>query len=132
MRREFKLPQEDREFLDARGFIWETIVSGSEQWLVIHDFPVPAGYNVDKATAAVLIIAGYPDAPLDMVYFLPHLARQDNRSMPNLTPRVIDGKNFQQWSRHRTGENPWRPGDDCISTHLALVNHFLKNELIRN
>ncbi len=132
MRREFKLPQEDREFLDARGFIWETIVSGSEQWLVIQDFPVPVGYNVDKATAALLIIAGYPDAPLDMVYFLPHLARQNNRSIPNLTPRVIDGKNFQQWSRHRTGENPWRPGDDCISTHLALVTHFLKNELTRN
>lgn len=132
MRRDFKLPQEDREFLDIRGFKWETIQNGVEQWLVLHDFPIPAGYNVEKATAAVLIVAGYPDSPLDMIYFDPHLARLDNRSISNLSPRMIDGKNFQQWSRHRTGENPWRPGDDCISTHLSLATHYLENELTRN
>ncbi len=132
MRRDFKLPQEDREFLDTRGFQWETILNGNEQWLVLHDFPIPGGYNVEEVIAAVLIVAGYPDSPLDMIYFYPHLARLDNRSIPNLSPRMIDGKNFQQWSRHRTGENPWRPGDDCISTHLSLVTHYLKNELTRN
>jgi hypothetical protein len=132
MRRDFKLPQEDREFLDIRGFQWETIQNGVEQWLVLYDFPIPAGYNVEKATAAVLIVAGYPDSPLDMIYFDPHLARLDNRSISNLSPRMIDGKNFQQWSRHRTGENPWRPGEDCISTHLSLAAHYLKNELTRN
>lgn len=132
MRRTFKLPEEDREFLDARGFSWETILNGNEQWLIINDFPIPAGYNVEKAIAAVLIVAGYPDSPLDMVYFYPNLIRQDNHSIPNLSPRMIDGKNFQQWSRHRTGENQWRPGEDSISTHLSLVTHFLKNELIRN
>jgi hypothetical protein len=132
MRRDFKLPQEDRKFLDACGFKWETILNGNEQWLLLHDFPIPGGYNVEKATAAVLIVAGYPDSPLDMIYFKPSLARLDNRPIPNLTPRIIDNQDFQQWSRHRTGENPWQPGDDCISTHLSLANHYLKNELTRN
>lgn len=132
MRRDFKLPQEDREFLDARGFKWETIITGNEQWLILHDFPIPEGYNVEKATAAVLIVAGYPDSPLDMINFEPHLSRRDNRSIPNLSPRMIDGRNFQQWSRHRNGENQWRPGDDCVSTHLSLVTHYLKSELARN
>ena len=132
MRRDFKLPQEDREFLDARGLPWETIQTGYEQWLLIHDFPIPNGYNAEKAIAAVSIVAGYPDSPLDMIYFYPHLARQDNRSIANLSLQMIDGKYFQRWSRHRTGENQWRPGDDCVSTHLSLVAHYLKSELTRN
>jgi hypothetical protein len=42
---------------------------------------------------------------------------------------VLDGKQFQQWSRHRTGANPWRPGLDNVCTHLLLVNSWLEKEL---
>ena len=39
---------------------------------------------------------------------------------------TIDGTPWQRWSRHRTSQNPWRPGVDGIPTHLALVEHWLE------
>jgi len=46
LRRDFDLPEEDREHLDARGLPWETVSEGNNQWLLIHDFPIPEGYKL--------------------------------------------------------------------------------------
>jgi hypothetical protein len=35
MRRQFQLPNEDMRFLDSLGLPWETILQGSERWVVI-------------------------------------------------------------------------------------------------
>ncbi|MBA3272287.1 MAG: hypothetical protein H0T11_00240 [Chthoniobacterales bacterium] len=131
MRRHFLLPETDMEYLDAQGLHWETVIEPGWQWLLLHDFPVPDGYNARRVTAAVSICAGYPDAPLDMVYFYPPLARTDGRAINCLTTQVIDGKSFQRWSRHRTGQNPWRPGEDDLAAHLALVEHWLEREFMK-
>ena len=132
MRRQFQLPEADREHLDARGLQWETITDGGSRWLLLHDFSVPAGYNAVHIIAAVMIGATYPDAQLDMVYFFPPLARTDGGAIGALSNQVIDGKMFQRWSRHRTPQNPWRPGEDDLATHLALVEHWLEREFRRN
>lgn len=131
MRRQFILPEPDREFLEACGRTWETISEAGSQWLLIHDFPVPQGYNVEKVIIALMISAGYPEAQIDMAYFFPALARLDGKIIKAATPLQRDGKTFQQWSRHRTGQNPWRPGVDDISTHIALVEYWLEKELTR-
>ena len=131
MRRQFILPQQDREYLDARGLDWETIGAAGGQWLLVHDFPVPAGYNLEKVTAALMIAPGYPDAQIDMVYFYPALARTDGKAINALASQMIDSKTFQRWSRHRTAQNPWKPGEDNVSTHLALVEGWLEKELGR-
>lgn len=129
MRRQFDLPEDDIEHLDARGLPWEIIPERGVQWLIIHDFPVPAGYNHRRVAVAVRITPGYPTAPLDMAYFYPALARMDGRPIGATSARQqLDGKNWQRWSRHRTRENPWRPGVDSIATHLALVEHWLRRE----
>jgi hypothetical protein len=130
-RRQFQLPEADVNHLNARGLRWETLASGGSRWLLVHDFPVPNGYNVTGVTAAVSISPGYPDAQLDMVYFHPPLARCDGRAIGALSSQVIDGKNFQRWSRHRTPANPWRPGEDDLSSHLALVEHWLEREFTK-
>lgn len=130
LRRQFILPEQDREYLNARGLPWETIISGG-QWLLVHDFPVPDGYNTKKATVALMISPGYPDAQLDMVYFYPALGRTDEKAINALATQPIDGKTFQRWSRHRTTQNPWRPGEDDVSTHLTLVEGWLEKELTR-
>lgn len=131
MRRHILLPEQDREFLDARGLAWETLMETGYQWLLIKDFPVPEGYNTDKVTAALMIMPGYPDAPLDMVYFYPPLARIDAHSINALAEQPLDSQIYQRWSRHRTAQNPWRPGEDDVSTHLALVESWLEKELTR-
>lgn len=129
MRRAFQLPEEDLEFLEALGRPWETVKDGDAHWLVVQNWPVPAGYNHSSAWAGLILPASYPDGPIDMVYFYPQLALNSGKGINNLTPRQFDGKEWQQWSRHRTGENPWRPGLDNIATHFHLVDHWLLREL---
>lgn len=127
-RSDFLMPETDREHLTAMGYNWETIREGQNQWLIIRDFLVPEGYNTDKVDAALMIPPGYPSAQIDMVYFHPSLSRTDGKGIKALASQNIEGKNYQRWSRHRTGQNPWRPDMDDVSTHLSLVNHWLERE----
>jgi hypothetical protein len=131
MRRQFQLPQGDEGHLGGLARPWETLLEGKARWLLIHDWPVPVGYNHPTVSVAVRIETGYPDAQLDMVYVFPHLARLDGVGINNLTNQAIDGKSWQRWSRHRTGENPWRPGVDDLSTHLFLVDDWFAREFIK-
>jgi hypothetical protein len=128
MRRQFSLPEADETFLNSLGLLWEAIIENSVRWLLLHEYPVPSGYNHDSVMLAIRIETGYPEAQLDMVYFYPPLARLDHVAIGALSTQSLDGKTFQRWSRHRTGVNPWRPGEDDLSTHLALVNDWLERE----
>lgn len=128
MRRQFRLPTEDEAYLKARELLCETIIEGSTHWLLVNNFPVPAGYNHNQVIAAVRIETGYPDTQLDMVYFYPPLLRKDSKPIGAISSHTLDGKSYQRWSRHRTSANPWRPGEDDISTHLALVEYWLERE----
>lgn len=132
MRREFELPEVDREFLAAFGRPWETIKSDPARWLLVHEFLVPVGYNHSKASAAFLIEQSYPDTQLDMVWFHPALTRSDGKGINNMSNQTIDGKEFQRWSRHRTEQNKWRPGEDYLGTHIAIVEDWLQREFGRN
>jgi len=128
LRREFDMLPVDREFLDEYGLPWETIVDGS-QWVLIHDFPVPRGYNQATVTAAIRIETGYPDAELHMVYFFRALARRDGKPIGATEARQqLDGKSYQRWSRHRTATNPWKIGRDHIGTHVILIEDWLDRE----
>jgi hypothetical protein len=129
MRREFVLPEDDIEYLNGLALPWETIASGSSRWLLIHNFPIPVGYSVSEVTVALMIPPGYPVAQIDMAYFYPHLQLLSGRQIGALAFVNIDGKVFQRWSRHRTKSNPWRPGIDDLSTHLASVTSWIRKEL---
>ncbi len=129
-RREFALPPSEVESLDTRHPGWEAIRNGSVNWLIVSEFRLPVGYTAATAQVALRIEPGYPDTQIDMAYFFPPLRRQDGKTIPATeSTETIDGKTFQRWSRHRTGENPWRPGVDDVSTHLAQMNHWLAREI---
>jgi hypothetical protein len=130
MRKEFFLPSYDIKYLETTGWQWETIVESNKQWLLIRDWPVAyKGYNVDKVDVALLISPSYPEAQIDMAYFHPPLKRSDGKAIVRQANQSIDGKDFQRWSRHRRPDDPWRSGVDEISTHLVLVDNWLKREL---
>jgi hypothetical protein len=131
MRRAFQLPAEDEESLAASGHVWETVSEGQAKWLMIPIFSLPVGYNYQEATVALRIPPSYPDDQIDMAFFSPALALKTGRGIANLSLTTIDERPFQQWSRHRTAANPWRPGLDSICTHLLLVNSWLIKELKR-
>ena len=129
LRREYDLLPTDREFLDEYGLPWETIVDGS-QWVLIHDFPVPRGYNHETSTAAIRIETGYPNTELNMVYFYPMLARKDGKVIAATdAQQALDGRGYQRWSRHRTPAHPWKIGRDYLGTHVILIEDWLDREL---
>ena len=134
MRREFELNGEEAEFLDTLSSSWETIRNDNQKWVLIPDFPIPEGYNVRSAIAAVLIPTGYPVAQLDMVYFYPEIKRKDGMTIPCTDfNRTIDGKIFQRWSRHyaRKGNGAWDPQGDSIITHCMAIQEWLLREFRR-
>lgn len=123
MRRDFILPEEDVEHLDALKIPWETLVEGGNRWLVLHQVRYPSGLNVTEGSVAIQIHPGYPAAPLDMAYFSPHLSRLDGQQIRQASVlQPIDGKQWQRWSRHYG----WIPGQHNIGTHLVLVDRWLR------
>lgn len=128
LRRDFALLEEDEEFLISLGLPWEAVKIGNVNWVFIHKYVIATGYNESSVTLGFRMIAGYPTAQLDMVYFHPRLARVDGQPIGAISNLSLDGKTFQQWSRHRTATNPWRPGIDNLSTHYPLVEAWLLKE----
>lgn len=131
-RRQFDLLTEDQEYLQSLGLQWETVQdSDVTRRVVIHGYPVPSGYNIDKVSVFVYLPPNYPDVQIDMAYFLPHLIRNDNKPIGALSNTAADGQTWQRWSRHRKANNQWRIGEDNLSTHMALVTSWLEKELTK-
>ena len=128
LRRHFPLNDEDTQFLNDYGCPWETISDGS-QWVLLHEFMTAEGYNHQHVTAAIRLETGYPASQLDMVYFYPALQRIDGRPIgATSATQLIEGKEFQRWSRHRTAENPWTLGQDNLESHVVLIEDWLARE----
>jgi hypothetical protein len=128
-RRQFELTIPESDFLGEYRCPWETITDGS-QWVLIHGFSTQhPGYNHEKVTAAIRLETGYPKVPLDMVYFYPALQRNDGKPIgATQATQQIDGKPFQRWSRHRTSANPWIIGEDDLTTHILMIEDWLRRE----
>ncbi len=128
-RRQFSLPEEDQAFVEGLGLPWETFTDSGTMWLVLHEYPIVGGFNVDLVSVAFLLPGNYPTAQIDMAYFCPHLARADGQPIGRLTNQQIDGKLWQRWSRHRGSGSAWRPGIDGVQTHLVFMDQWLEREV---
>lgn len=129
-RREFALLEADELFLDAAKLHWETSTDGGRRWLLISNYPIPAGYMIKHATVAVEIPPTYPGAQLDMFYCNPPLALQTGASIPATeVHESIHGASYQRWSRHRGASSVWNPLTDSLKTHLAIVDAALLKEV---
>lgn len=129
-RRDFSLLALDQAFLEESKFSYDLIKKGNQQWLIIHNYPIPVGYNVESANLALLLPSNYPDTQIDMAYFSPSLSLNSKKAIPQTQHNAnINGKQYQRWSRHRTSANPWRPGVDDLSTHLRCVENWLLREI---
>jgi hypothetical protein len=128
-RREFGLLEDDEQYLNSLGLRWETVTEGGIRRVVMHNWPVPAGYNSSAVSVNIQLPPGYPDTQIDMAYFYPPLMRADGRPIGALAPDQFDAKEWQRWSRHRAAGSAWRMGIDCLETHMALVADWLVAEL---
>jgi len=125
----FNLLKGDEAFLNGLELRWEAVVENGVQAVIIYGWPLPAGFNHSSADVHLRFTSGYPDTQLDMAYFAPPLARANGRRINNLSTVHFDGRDWQQWSRHRTAASAWRSGIDDLSTHMALVDDWLAMEL---
>src|ERR1700730_14429135 len=110
-RLQFMLLPADFGFLNSLGLRWEAIVEGDVKAIIIYQWSLPAGYSVDFADVHFRLTNGYPDAQIDMAYFAPALGRMDGRGINGLSMLQFDGRQWQQWSRHRTPNSQWRIGE---------------------
>ena len=131
LRSDFELPEDDRLFLATVPNEWEAVIDGGSRWVLIRGFEPPNGYQPNAVSVAILIPPGYPDVQLDMFYFRPALARIDGQPIKALCSHTIRAEPWQRWSRHRTGNNPWRPGEDDLSSHLMMMRGLLEREFVR-
>lgn len=127
----FDLPEDDVECLLASGHEWESIVDGGTKWIILPQYRVREGYNHEVVSLALRIQPSYPDDQIDMAYFSPALCLKNEKTIGALSLTSIDGKEYQQWSRHRTAHNPWRPGVDNICTHLLQIDTWLARETMK-
>lgn len=122
VRRQFLLSSDDQEYLDNAFPGWETVEG---QWVLLHDFPIRSGFTVRSVTAAIQIPTMYPATPLDMVFFYPAVLRSDGTEIRATEYRqVIDGKEFQRWSRHYR-QGSWDPNEDNLATHVLAILDWL-------
>lgn len=128
LRRVIDLLSEDEAFLNKNHTHWETLIEGNTGWIVIHEFKLPAGYNVEETTVSFMIPPSYPSTEFDMMYFYPALQRKDGQPIGALSEQSLDGKVFQRWSRHRN-QGEWRPGIDNLESHVLSVQAWLTDEL---
>lgn len=129
-RRAFALQPVDESFLNRVYCAWEAVRDGANQWLLIHNYPVPAGYNRARVTLALQVPANYPAAQIDMFFVNEPLALLNGVELAATQHHeLILGKNFQRWSRHRAGATQWKPMTDNVITHLALVDDCLAREV---
>ncbi len=128
--RDFQLLPADVKYLNSLGLRWETVIDEGRRWLLIHDFPVPHGYTVDRVQLAIEVPTGYPGAQLDSFHAYLPLALASGAAIPATQLRAtIRGIEFHGWSRHRNAANQWDPNSDSVATHLALVETAIEREV---
>lgn len=130
LRRDFALLDIDEDHLDAIGAAWETDASTGVRWLIIHEYPVPPGFNVTKVSLALMVPTTYPQAQIDMFYVNPPLrVAGGGQIAATEAAENVRGVSFQRWSRHRGDASPWNPACDNVITHLALVESAIAKEV---
>jgi hypothetical protein len=129
-RREFGLLAVDERFLDGLRLWWETVNDAKRRWLLIHSYPLPAGFTTDRTLLALEIPLTYPSAQIDMFYTWPALTLKSGRAIDRTQVAAdIQGHAFNGWSRHRGPQSLWNPESDNVATHLALVESAMLQEV---
>jgi hypothetical protein len=125
------LPPIDAEYIGKRSPAHRVSAEGGMVCVILPDFPLPPGLNVDRADLLLRLPAGYPDAAPDMWWFNPAVTRSDGSQIAATQAREHHlGRDWQRWSRHlQPGQ--WRSGIDSIESYLALVSKELLSAALR-
>lgn len=128
--RQFRLLPADEAFLDGAYPGWQAVIENARQWILLPGYKLPTGYTQSLVNLAIEVPPTYPMAQLDMFYLCPAGVLVTGVAIPATEAcESVQGKQYQRWSRHRSGRSVWRPGVDNVMTHLALVESALLKEV---
>ena len=114
------LPEEDREFLSAKGYAYSVVKEGGFLCLVLSAFPFP-GFDPQFADLLIKLPPGYPMAQPDMFWTFPEIKLKTgglHQAADQFETR--NGQRWQRWSRH-LGPNRWRAGVDNLQTYIGAI-----------
>ncbi len=122
------LTDDDRRYLESKGFDFEAVVEANIICLVIKKFALPPGYEPARADLLLRLPLQFPDVPPDMFWMDPPVRYADG-VVPPATELLEDyvGRQWQRWSRH-FGVSAWRPGVDDLRSYLQLIRATLVRE----
>ena len=127
--RTFALLSVDEAHLGRLGLRWETVTEGQRRFLLIHNYPVPEGYNVDRVVLGLEIPPDYPGVAVYGFFTCPPLRRKSGHPIPNPRPDAeIRGQVYSGWSRYRSPVQ-WDANVDNVVTQLVLVETSLAREV---
>lgn len=101
-------------------------------WAIIHDFPLPKGYNYDSTDVLVLLPEDYPLTPPDWFYVDNNLRLADGRGPEHLfyedaihidPNEPLEGQQHPQligWTACCLHIVEWKPAGDPLKGHSLL------------
>lgn len=126
----------DRAFLESKGWQYtvEEVTEGGSVMthLVIHDYELPAGFNISKTKLLLRLPTDFPDAAPDMFWVEPEVRLTATNSYPAQADQFQEWPGFsgrwQRFSRHFQGQ-AWRPGVDDLQTWLGAIRRLLEKDV---
>lgn len=135
------LPEEDRAYLDAKGYAVRGEVeqlpdNSLRRGVIFSDFDVP--HNLERVNddgsrtcggvveLLIVIPAGYPVVKLDSWYVSPVLCHPGGAAINCATgTQDLFGETWQFWSRHLTNEE-WAASDQGLESYMQYVRDELR------
>jgi len=115
------LPPDDAEFLSRAGYTWRTFEEGGTLNVEVSNFPLPDGLSAKTVTVLFRLSPGYPDAPPDMWWVIPHLTTAGGGVIQATESlEIYDGRTWQRWSRH-LDPSSWKAGVDGLESYIRLL-----------
>lgn len=111
----------DQRFLETNGYRYDVTVEDGMTCLVLHDVPLPRGFDRDATDILMRLPPGFPDAQPDMFWCDPPLRFATGQEVVGSDAReVFLSRDWQRFSRH-LAPGAWRPGRDNLQSWLMLI-----------
>lgn len=120
------LPPDDA-YLKSKAFNYDVQSDQGLICVVIHDFPLPVGFDRSNTDLLVRLPQGFPDAQPDMFWCEPPIKIAATGAVPPAADQMepFVGRTWQRFSRHLP-PGAWKPGTDSLQSFLSLVSAELR------
>lgn len=123
-----RLPEDDENYLNSKGYKWSLIPDGSGACLVLSGFLVSEKiFNRAEVDLMIRIPNQYNIAGLDMFYVDPEIRLKSTGDYPEAANHFENhcDRGWQRFSRH-LNTTPWRAGVDGLPMFMSLIQKELQ------